>query len=58
MRRVVLTTWLGRIVMVRVGSDGERVIGGGGGTARDALPLLLLLLDEARRFQQRFQAHS
>lgn len=55
--RVVLTTWLVGIVMVGVGSYSKRMIGGGGRTACEALPLFLLLLDEPRCFQQRFQAH-
>lgn len=55
--RVVLTTWLVGVVMVGVGSDSERIIGGGGRAACKALPLFLLLLDEPRCFQQRFQAH-
>ena len=54
---MVLTTWLVGVVMVGVGGNGERMIGGGGRAAREALPLLLLLLDEPRRFQQRLQAH-
>lgn len=55
--RVVLTTWLVRVVMVGVGGNDERMIGGGGRAAGQAFPLLLLLLDEPCRFQQRFQAH-
>lgn len=43
--------------MVGVGSYSKRMIGGGGRTACEALPLFLLLLDEPRCFQQRFQAH-
>lgn len=55
--RVVLTTWLVGVVMVGVGSYSKRMIGGGGRAACEALPLFLLLLDEPRCFQQRFQAH-
>lgn len=43
--------------MVGVGSYSERMIGGGGRAACEALPRFLLLLDEPRCFQQRFQAH-
>lgn len=51
-----LTAWLVRVVMVGVGRDGEGVIGRRRG-ARHAFPLLLLLLDVARCFQQRLEAH-